>query len=166
MPRARRAEAGILADPNLDPLPVPELLRHNAPDYRKRRACAGCHITQPIQQLIRGFGAAGAFCATCWEELVTTFAPRQAGGETLDRYYQQRYGITLAEYGQRFLTQQGACAICRKRPTADHPLAVDHDHVTSAVRGLLCRGCNTGLGCFADNVANMGRAIVYLMEST
>ncbi len=44
------------------------------------------------------------------------------------------------------------------------PLSVDHDHVTGAVRGLLCRRCNTGLGNFDDNIKIVQSALTYLKE--
>lgn len=132
----------------------------------RRQPCTGCGLFAHDSSLILGLGrAVGRFCEPCWGSIAETYAPREAGGETLDRYYQRTYGITLEEYGQRFLRQGGVCAICNARPTKDGPLAVDHDHTTGAVRGLLCRGCNVGLGCFTDNVAHMGRAIAYLTES-
>lgn len=63
----------------------------------------------------------------------------------------------------------GACAICGESETAKSPidgavkrLAVDHDHRTGQVRGLLCSTCNNGLGCFKDNIQLMKRAIDYL----
>lgn len=37
--------------------------------------------------------------------------------------------------------QDGRCAICTRRPRARR-LAVDHDHNTGLVRGLLCYTCN------------------------
>ena len=36
--------------------------------------------------------------------------------------------------------------MCGVRP----PEHVDHDHVSGAVRGVLCSGCNQGLGNFRD----------------
>lgn len=37
--------------------------------------------------------------------------------------------------------QDGRCAMCRKLPRRRR-LAVDHDHNTGRVRGLLCYSCN------------------------
>ena len=57
------------------------------------------------------------------------------------------YGISLDDYNALLAHQDGKCAICGKHQTEfDYPLHVDHDHQTGQVRGLLCCGCNTGLG--------------------
>lgn len=67
-----------------------------------------------------------------------------------------KFGITLAEYGELLLKQNGACAICKRAETDTRngkvkALAVDHDHETGVVRALLCVACNTGLGKFRDD---------------
>ena len=54
------------------------------------------------------------------------------------------YNITLAEYDQMFEDQKGVCAICGN-PENNRRLAVDHDHKTGKVRGLLCTRCNVKL---------------------
>lgn len=58
--------------------------------------------------------------------------------------------------------QGGQCLLCRERP-AEH---VDHDHLTGAVRGVLCFSCNGGLGLFRDRVDIMANAIEYLERTT
>jgi hypothetical protein len=65
--------------------------------------------------------------------------------------------------------QNGRCRICgqsiegtdEKGKLLAH---IDHDHDTGRVRGLLCQGCNTGLGMFKDSIRNLASAIVYLEE--
>jgi hypothetical protein len=44
----------------------------------------------------------------------------------------------------------------------DEALAVDHNHISGLVRGLLCRNCNNGLGQFKDNIETLEKAITYL----
>lgn len=73
------------------------------------------------------------------------------------------YGIDLKTYGQMYDAQGGACAICR----AVHPvgkLCVDHNHETGAVRGLLCRQCNSAIGFMNDDPAVVSAAASYLTQ--
>lgn len=51
------------------------------------------------------------------------------------------YGIALREYKRLLKAQKGVCAVCQ-RPPKTRKLAVDHDHKTKKVRGLLCHICN------------------------
>ena len=57
--------------------------------------------------------------------------------------------------------QGESCAICNGG-TSKHFLAVDHDHRTGEVRGLLCANCNKVLGRFRDSVERFRRAAAYL----
>jgi hypothetical protein len=59
--------------------------------------------------------------------------------------------------------QSGVCKICGEPcPTYKHALAVDHNHTTGKVRGLLCNNCNNGLGRFRDNPQYLRAAADYL----
>jgi Recombination endonuclease VII len=72
------------------------------------------------------------------------------------------YGITLAEYAFLLKQQGGVCLICQVPHRPEHPLVVDHNHVTMRVRGLLCSECNTGIGLLGDNPVTLQHAIAYL----
>jgi recombination endonuclease VII len=72
-----------------------------------------------------------------------------------------RFGLSAGEYDRMLLSQEGVCAICQEPPGC-HPLHVDHCHATGRVRGLLCRGCNHGLGNFKDDIMRLAKAMKYL----
>jgi hypothetical protein len=74
------------------------------------------------------------------------------------------YGITIDEFEARLAGQGGACAICRIVPENTWSLAVDHDHRTGKVRGLLCDQCNLALGKFQDSIKTLENAIAYLRK--
>lgn len=90
----------------------------------------------------------------------------------------KNYGLTVQQYDEMFEAQGGACAICKKalvrqtddaRPMlgqpADNVGRVDHCHETNSVRGILCFGCNVGLGKFRDDEELMLTAVRYLRAS-
>lgn len=53
------------------------------------------------------------------------------------------YGITSEQYDDLLRKQSGNCAICGKHNLEfARKLAIDHDHKTSEIRGLLCEVCN------------------------
>jgi len=66
-------------------------------------------------------------------------------------------------YTAQFLRQQAHCAVCGK---ITEQLCIDHNHETNELRGLLCRDCNYGLGCFKDNPDFLYEAGDYLVAST
>jgi hypothetical protein len=72
----------------------------------------------------------------------------------------KRFGMSWREYELRLALQNGACAICKKKPKS--LLCVDHCHVTGKVRGLLCRRCNGGLGFYDDDPIRMQAGADYL----
>jgi hypothetical protein len=72
------------------------------------------------------------------------------------------YGITLEQYNQMLQDQHDACAICERPPAPGRVLVVDHNHITGAVRALLCSECNTGIGLLGDDTTILAAAITYL----
>ena len=76
---------------------------------------------------------------------------------------QREYGLSIDEYKAMLRAQGDACAICAQ-PPGERSLAVDHDHETGEVRGLLCSACNAGLGMFGDSSPTLIRAWEYLQR--
>ena len=71
---------------------------------------------------------------------------------THTQWLKRVYGVTLAWYNEKRREQNFACAICHSPETEmKRRLAVDHDHITGRVRGLLCVRCNTTLETIEQN---------------
>ena len=71
-----------------------------------------------------------------------------------------RYAIEPDEYAKLLKSQNGLCAICKTEFTSTPH--VDHDHITNAVRGLLCIACNGNVGIYEKFQRNP--ALLYLVE--
>lgn len=82
-----------------------------------------------------------------------------------DYRFRRIYKITLQNYYDMEMSQNGCCAICEEAPARDL-LCVDHDHDTGKVRGLLCGRCNRVLGSMEDNPILLEKMIKYLAFQT
>ncbi|UEM08000.1 endonuclease VII domain-containing protein (plasmid) [Skermanella rosea] len=85
-----------------------------------------------------------------------------------ERYYKSalkcKYGLTLEKYNAMISDQGNSCGICRKplSPPPNRNVCVDHCHVTSVVRGILCQSCNSMIGCAKDSPEILLAAANYL----
>lgn len=67
------------------------------------------------------------------------------------RNLRRRYDMPFEEYKRLFEENNGCCSLCGKNPKTQYknfrlkPLAVDHDHATGRIRGLLCSHCNNNV---------------------
>lgn len=76
-------------------------------------------------------------------------------------------GLTLAGFTAMAERQRNKCAICGDEEGTvikgkTIALAVDHDHASGHIRGLLCIKCNRGLGLFKDSSDLLLKAAGYL----
>ena len=76
----------------------------------------------------------------------------------------KKYGLSEDDYAIMLENQNGSCAICGD-PQGARALAIDHDHATDEVRGLLCTKCNLGLGYFNDSAQLLENARMYLSRN-
>lgn len=80
---------------------------------------------------------------------------------------QRSFGISLADYSAMVAAQDNKCAICdqpeqQMRGGKLKALAVDHDHASGKIRGLLCADCNQAIGKFKEDRNTLLAAIRYL----
>lgn len=74
------------------------------------------------------------------------------------------YRMSKATFVAMYEEQGKRCAICKVKPEHPAGLLIDHNHATGKVRGLLCSGCNTGLGHLKDSPDVLEAAMQYLEE--
>ena len=79
--------------------------------------------------------------------------------DTKLRYH---YGIGFDRYSQMLEDQGGVCAICGGLDKSGKDLAVDHNHSSGVVRGLLCSACNTAIGSACEDIQILEKMIAYL----
>lgn len=105
------------------------------------------------------------YCAEC---SATYTAKRHAAGATgpskrgPQRFSQMRYryGIGEAAFNALGDLQGWRCAVCGCRLLVSPH--VDHDHATGRVRGLLCGGCNRGIGLLKGDLSVLRKAASYV----
>jgi hypothetical protein len=75
----------------------------------------------------------------------------------------KRFGITWDDYRIKWIEQNGCCDICGRYQTdLTKALAVDHNHQTKQIRGLLCGDCNTGIGLLKEDSTVLRQAADYI----
>ena len=148
------------------------------------KCCVRCGADKPLDDFHRSKrskdGRLG-YCADCANRACRqSKARRRANGKARAYYLATRealqdtllrrnFGITLDQYRTLLARQDGVCAICGQPPRyakskygIPMSLAVDHDHASGKIRGLLCLNCNRGLGYFHDDPSKLRSAIAYL----
>ena len=137
------------------------------------KTCYDCKETKPLDDFhkcVTRKDGRSALCKTCRSRLdalrVVVYRPKSK--ESMRKNALRQRGITPTEFDRLLEGQGGVCAICGESETAKSrwgtvkQLAVDHNHVTGTIRGLLCYTCNSGLGYFKDNPRLLEAAVQYL----
>lgn len=95
--------------------------------------------------------------------------PERAKESQRKRNLKHKYGLTIEDYDRILEDQGNSCAICHKKDyevSGDRfskiKFAVDHNHTTGKVRGILCNQCNRALGMFSDSEEVLRSALKYL----
>lgn len=91
----------------------------------------------------------------------------QSGRRYQNNVLHREYGISLEDYEKMIDNQGGHCVLCGGVNPDGRKLAVDHDHETKRVRGLLCLQCNRLLGVYEKLLRQCGekRLKAYLLEA-
>lgn len=106
-------------------------------DHGKKK-CPRCEVVKDLDLFSKTSVGTGVsdYCKACTKEAAL----------------KSRFGISLLDYNRLMEKQKGTCAICGKTPEQNQKmLAVDHDHKSGRIRGLLCSKCNLCIGYIDKN---------------
>jgi hypothetical protein len=80
------------------------------------------------------------------------------------RSIKERCGLTIDQYDETYDKQEGKCKICgvHGERHGKGRLVVDHCHVSTRFRALLCGPCNSAIGLFQESEDIMLSAIAYI----
>jgi len=77
-------------------------------------------------------------------------------------WLKRKYGLTQDDYAALLAKQSHLCKICLTSKPGKSGWAIDHNHKTGNVRGILCQACNTALGLLKESSTIMTAAMAYL----
>lgn len=107
--------------------------------HKRYRSKAICHPDKPL--------VSNGLCQRCWAKKYYQDNKNEAATNAR-KHRLLRFGITPMQWDSMYYTQKGLCPICTKaifKPNnkeGRRAAAVDHDHSTGRVRGLVCDQCN------------------------
>ena len=115
------------------------------PIIMKTKICPNCKVEKSLD----GFNVAKrekcgrqSYCKVCHNKMTAEFRWKRRGVKCSNHIY-----------NQLFNKQYGCCAICGiHQNDINKKLAVDHNHLTGKVRGLLCSKCNMAIGLLGVDV--------------
>lgn len=129
----------------------------------ERKYCYGCGWDKPLNAFshvavdLHNAGIRITYCKKCWRKYQYEWGKRNKA-TSAEKVRASFHSISV-EYMRDILDSHGPlCDICGQ----EAKLVIDHDHITGAIRGLLCNHCNSGLGFFKDNTDSLFTAIKYL----
>lgn len=135
------------------------------------KRCTKCQTLVPLENFVsygtnktNGTRLRVSVCKPCWNK----FSKENYDRATKTGYSRKyRYGISRERFESLLAYQNNKCAICGSEYSfiagrRKGALAVDHDHATGAIRGLLCVSCNRAVGYLGDYEDGVQRALDYL----
>lgn len=133
------------------------------------KRCNRCDTYKPVGEFSKRRDASVGRVAHCRTCMATAWSASDHARRTQSK--RRQFGLSYDEYLSMCIAQGNKCRICDKPESEVHStgrireLAIDHDHRTGKVRGLLCGKCNRAIGLMLDSPEILRAAASYL-EST
>jgi len=131
------------------------------------KTCSKCGVEKDISEFGKRSGAYDGLkgaCRPCENSRNKQYrTPDKSRVWSLKWRLANRYGIKQEDFTGMMEAQGYKCAICSDELDFDSgKFAVDHNHTTGDVRGILCPSCNHGIGKLKDNPSVLRSAAQYL----
>lgn len=158
----------------------PEKFKRHSAKYRKietpldvvERKCSGCKKLVHKDHFSKSdWGLRHPYCRPCrsvanYKSKIKNkekYAELRKKASVVSRrcYLKKTYGITIEQFNDMKISQQGRCAICNHEPKLMH---IDHNHATGQIRELLCNNCNRGIGHLKESIEILMSSIRYLRK--
>ena len=127
--------------------------------------CPVCKINKPLGN----FWKNQYCCIDCQKIKQKQYWNSRTPKKRLEQHIKYKYGLTPEEFLKMWNLQKGLCAICNSAlpdlqvyDDRRRGYAIDHNHDTGEVRGILCIHCNSLLGMSGDNPEILLKAVEYL----
>lgn len=106
-------------------------------------------------------------CVACSRRVKYAYNKSEHGKRmNRNRELLKSYGISIDQFEAMFRLANGKCEICnielKPKGWSKDSVAIDHNHKTGKVRGILCNSCNRGIGHFFDDVDILNNSVKYL----
>lgn len=146
----------------------------DTPQDVRTKHCSLCRETKPVTDFYpysRGSKLEyRSGCKPCLRSKRRTYYKIVEGKDVpYAQLLKREYGMTLDQYNELLRKQANRCAVCRRPETivqkqtgVPQRLAVDHDHVTGEIRGLLCHRCNMLVWAMEDNHTTLAAIEAYI----
>ena len=128
----------------------------------RSKAMAICHPER--------HNVSNGLCQQCWAKKYNVENKERLQITSRDLRLRKRFGITTEQWDLLFEQQKGLCPICLKPilkpndPSGKRAAAVDHDHKTGRVRGLVHDRCNRFF--ISNNTIETAERLVAYLKST
>ena len=128
------------------------------------KKCTKCGVEKPLSSFTKNskrIDGCGSYCLLCkkaYDKIWEQNNQEKRKNIALNHYY----GINLDDFNKIKEFQNNKCAICEIELVDTKDTCLDHCHETNKIRGILCSGCNRGLGAFKDSKTALKAAIKYL----
>jgi len=129
------------------------------------KTCTQCGCEKHTEDFTKDASMEDGLNRRCKPCIKSSRNKNPSGTNEYIRYYKysKKFGLTEDAFRGMLHAQNYQCAICSDILNVEEgKFAVDHNHSTGEVRGVLCRGCNRGLGYLRDNPTILISASKYL----